>query len=924
MAIRDPPALVGRRSECEALDATVAAARQGRSRVLVLRGEAGVGKTALLGYLAQRARPGCRVLGALGVESEMELAFAGLHQLCAPLLHRVDRLPLPQRDALRIAFRLGAGAVADRFLVGLAVLSLLADEAEEQPVVCVVDDAHWLDRASVEALAFVARRLLAERVAMVFAVRDPSDGDGLDALADVHVRGLNSADARSLLDAHIAGPVDSRVRERIVAESRGNPLALLELPRMLSPAQLAGGFALPDTMPVTGRLELGYARRVEALPAETRRLLVAAAVDPVGDPTLLWRAAQRMGISMEAAVPAQEAGLFEIGTRVWFRHPGVRSAVCRAASPSELRDAHRALADATDPAIDPERRAWHRAGAALRPDESVAAELERNAARVSDRGGVAAAAAFLERATELTPDSARRAQRALAAAEAKLRAGAFDPAMRLLSAAETGPPDAVARARLDLLRAHIAFASTRGSEAPPLLLAAARGLEPIDPALARQAYLDAFSAAMFAGRLAGDTGVAQVARAVRDAPPGREPHHVGDMMLEGLAILFTDGYAAAAPAGRRAIEAFRAQDADVEDGLRWLWVAAAAAADLWDDERWLALTARHVQIARQAGALTELALALNARSVALIFAGDLDAASSLAEEARTVRDVVGSDLASYGAVALVAWRGGEEQARSLVQATMGEVAARGEGIAVTVTQWANAVLLNALGRHEDALPAAGQAGEHPLELAAPNWALAELVEAAVRSARHDLAADALERLCAMTRAAGGDWALGVEARARALLSDGDTAGELYEEAVARLGRTRMGAELARAHLLHGEWLCDERRSAAARAPLRTAYDMFAAMGADAFAERARRALTVAGERVRRPSAAPRDALTGQEAQIAHLAAAGLTNPEIGAQLFISPRTVEYHLRKVFSKLDIGSRRELGAALPDVAREIAAV
>jgi DNA-binding CsgD family transcriptional regulator len=912
-----PKGLLGRDSECQALDRLVASARAGQSRVLVLRGEAGVGNTALLHYVAQRAT-GCRVLDAAGVESEMELAFAGLHQLCAPVLDRLDRLPAPQRDALRIAFRLSTGAAPDRFMVGLAMLSLLADLADEQPLVCLIDDAQWLDRISAQTLAFVARRLLAESVAVVFAVREPSDEDDLAGLEDLWVRGLSDGDARALLDSQLTGPMDDRVRDRIVAEARGNPLALLELPRVLTPAELAGGFGLPDTMPMASRIELGFTRRLEMLPPETRRLVLAAAVEPLGDATLLWRAAERLGIPVHAAAAAEQAGLVEFGARIRFRSPVVRSAVCRTASVGELQDVHRALAEATDPDVDPDRRAWHRAHAAVRPDESVAGELERSAARVRDRGGVAAAAAFLERATALTPDPTRRAQRALHAAEAKLRAGAFDPALRLLSTAETGPVNAVPRARIDLVRAHIAFASTRGSQAPPLLLAAAQRLETVDAALARQTYLDAFSAAMFAGRLGGEAGLPQIAQAVRNAPPAGQPPHVGDMLLEGLAILFTDGYPLAVPSGHRALEAFCGEDIGVEEGLRWLWVASAAAADLWDDERWHILASRHVKIARDAGALGELALALNSRIMVHLFAGELDAATSLVEEARNVGSVIGSDLAPYGALGLAAWQGREDETGSLVQASMSDGVARGEGMAITVTQWAKAVLLNGLGRHEDALLAAGQAAEHPHELAAPNWALAELVEAAARSGRKEMATEALEQLSEMTRATATDWALGVEARAGALLSEGDAADELYGEAIARLGRTRMRVELARVHLLYGEWLRGERRTFEARDQLRTAFDMFAAMGTGAFAERARRELLIAGETVRKHSVTTLDDLTAQEAQIARLAAAGHTNPEIGAQLFISPRTVEYHLRKVFAKLDVGSRKELRAALPDAA------
>ena len=424
----------------------------GDSRVLVVRGEAGIGKTALLSYVLQRAS-GCRTTRAVGVESEMELAFAGLHQLCAPFLDRLDRLPEPQRNALGTAFGLQSGDTPDRFLVGLALLSLLSDVAEEQPLVCVVDDIQWLDHASTQALAFTARRLAAESVAMVFAVRETAAEDHLAGLAEMVVPGLADSAARAVLLSVVTGPMDERVRDRIVAETRGNPLALLELPRGLTPQELAGGFGLPDSPALSGRIEDSFRRRLEPLPPTTRQLLLVAAAEPVGDPVLVWRAAGQLGIEIDAASPAAEAGLVDFSGQVRFRHPLVRSAVYRAAAPAERRKVHQALADATDPDADPDRRAWHRAHATSGPDEEVAGELERSADRAQTRGGLAAAAAFLEEATRLTPDPAHRAQRALAAAQAQHQSGAPDAALALLAVAESGPLDDLQRARVGLLRA---------------------------------------------------------------------------------------------------------------------------------------------------------------------------------------------------------------------------------------------------------------------------------------------------------------------------------------------------------------------------------------------------------------------------------------------------------------------------------------
>src|SRR5215217_3650822 len=533
--------LLDRVDERDVLERLVAGVRAGQSRVLVLRGEAGVGKTALLRHLSATAT-GCRIARAAGVESEMELAFAGLHALCAPMLDRLPQLPEPQRVALSTAFGLTAGPPPDRFLVGLAVLSLLADIAEEQPLVCIVDDAHWLDRVSAQTLAFVARRLLAERVGLVFSLRGSGDEHVLDGLPELVIDGLPPNEARLLLDAAIPGPLDERVKARILGEAGGNPLALIELPHGLTPAELAGGFGLPDGRPLARRIEHTFLQRVQALPPDTQLLLVTAAAEPVGDLSLLWRAAGRLGIGGAAGRPAEDARLIELDARVRFPHPLVRSAVYRASDPGDRRDVHRALADSTDPVLDPDRRAWHRAHATAMPDEAVAAEMARSAERAQRRGGLAAAAAFLQRAAELTPEPAMRVERSLAAAQAKLDVADAASASALLTAAELGPADELQRARLERLGAQIAFASRRGRDAPPLLLEAARRLEPLDAAMARETYLEAFASAMFAGRLGtgpDERAVAEAARASSRA------HDAGaaDLLLDALVTRFTEGYA---------------------------------------------------------------------------------------------------------------------------------------------------------------------------------------------------------------------------------------------------------------------------------------------------------------------------------------------------------------------------------------------
>jgi DNA-binding CsgD family transcriptional regulator len=905
--------LTGRLSERGVLDRFVAGVRAGEGQALVVRGEPGVGKTVLLDYLAGGATSsGCRVVRATGVQSEMELAFAGLHQLCAPMLDHAESLPVPQREALRTAFGLSAGPVPDRFLVGLAVLGLLSEAAGERPLVCMVDDQQWLDRASAQALGFAARRLAADPVGLVFAARVP--GQDVAGLPELVVEGLAENDARALLDSVLPGPLDARVRDRIIADTHGNPLALLELPRGLTPAQLTGGFgqpgARPSPRPLDGRIEESFGRQLEALPAPTRRLMQLAAADPSGDPVLVWRAAGRLAIGTGAAGPAAEAGLAEFGSRVQFRHPLARSAAYRSASVQTRQELHAALAEVTDPAADPDRRAWHRAQAAAGPDEDVAAELEQSAGRAQRRGGLAAAAAFLERSAGLTLDPARRAQRALAAAQAKHQAGALDAALGLLATAQAGPLDELQRARADLLRAQIAFSSSHGRDAPPLMLSAAKQLEALDVGLARQTYLEAFTAALFVGRLSPAVG--EVATAARTAPAAPAPARAPDLLLDGLALLVTEGYATGTPALSRALLAFRSQDISAAAGLSWLWLAGRAAMAVWDEETWHILAIRHVKLARDAGALSELPLAIRSRILLHAHEGELAEGAALIAEARAVADATGIPLAPYGALGVAAFGGHEAEATELFQAAMDGVQSRGEGRGVT-SQYAAALLYNGLGQYDQALAAAELACEYD-DIGVLGWSLAELIEAAVRSGQPARASDALRRLSETTRASGTDWALGTEARSRALLSEGETAENCYREAIERLSRTRMRPALARAHLLYGEWLRREKRRRDARAELRTAHDLFDAMGIEAFAERARRELLATGETVRKRTVETVSELTAQEAHIARLAVDGRTNVEIGAQLFLSTRTVEWHLGKVYTKLEVGSRRELPRAL----------
>jgi DNA-binding CsgD family transcriptional regulator len=918
--------LRGRRSECESLDRLLEEVRSGRSRVLVLRGDAGVGKTALLEYLVANASH-CRIERSAGVESEMELAFSGIHQLCAPMLRYVQNLPAPQRDALGAALGLTAGAATDRFLVGVALVTLLSEAAEERPLICVVDDAQWLDRASAQVLGFVARRLLAESVAIVFAVREASDARDLGNLPTMVIHGLSDTDARALLDSATLGRLDERVRNRIVAESNGNPLALLELPRALTAAELAGGFGRPNTRSIANRIEQSFLRRVKSLPADTQRLLLTAAAEPLGDVTILWRAAGILGIDFDAAAAAEAEGLIELGTRVRFPHTLARSAAYRAAAARERQEIHRALAEVTDPSTDFDRRAWHRACAAPGPDEAVADELERSADRAQRRGGVAAAAAFLERATHLTPDPVRRGTRALAAAQAKFEAGAPREAFALLAAAEICPLDQLQRARLVRLRAHIVFAQRRGSEAPALLLEAARRLEATHAGLARDTYVEALAAEIFVGRL-GNRNILKVAEAARATSPPPDPSRPTDLLLHGLVTRYAEGYAAAVAPLSRALHAFREQEVHSKEGIiRRLWTMCPVAPepmapDLWDDALWEELASDAVRLARDAGALATLPIALGYRAAVHVHAGEFDAAAALIQEADAIAEATGNAPLRYTSLALAAWRGVEGPAVRLIHAAVREAHRRGEGRALGLAGYATAVLYNGLGRYEAACDAAKRACEHD-DLGFFGWSLTELVESAARSGARDEAVHAVHLLEERARAADTDWALGTLARSKALLENGWAADELYREALERLARCRIVVHLARAHLIYGEWLRRENRRVNAREHLRLAHEMLSRIGAEAFAERARGELMATGETVRKRAAETRDALTAQEALVARLAAEGRTNPEIGTQLYISPRTAEYHLRKVFTKLGINSRRDLRDVLRDPSHAVSA-
>ncbi|HEV7932517.1 MAG TPA: AAA family ATPase [Actinomadura sp.] len=902
---------LSRRTELATVERLLRAALSGRGGALVIRGEAGIGKTELLEH-ALDAVPGLRRRRTVGREFESDLPFTALYELCKPLLARLESLPAPRRAALEVAFALRDDAVPDLFRVGLAVLDLLSGAGREQPIVCVVDDAQWLDHASAEVLEFVARRVEAEPVAFLFAMRDPEAPGLFDGLPAQTLAGLGIDDALTLLRSQILAPIDERIRDQIIAEARGNPLALLELPRCVEPAALAGGFGLPDALPVPERIEAGYRERLAALPAATRKLLLVAAAEPLGEPVLLWRAAELLGIGTEAAAPAETAGLLDLGVRVRFPHPLVRSAVYRAASPDDRRAVHRALADATDPRVDPDRRAWHRGQSVLVPDEAVAEELERSADRASARGGMAAAGGFLERAAALTPDPARRAARALAAARFKHRAGAAEAAADLLATAEAGPLDDRERVLAQLLAAQIATNNGRTGSAPSLLLGAAGRLEAHDRPLAHETYLEAFAAALRTGRL-GDGGLLETAaRTVRTSLATAHPvspERPIDLLLDALSVQITEGHTAAVPLLKRAVGAFLDGPGGHEREGDWLWPACGAAADLWDEEGWITIAERHVRLARRSGALIALPNALRSLAFAYINTGEFTEAAALIDEAYRIPEPEGAAVPGWCDMALQAWRGDHEGVSALIEVSLPKAREGGQGLVLTMIDYAKAVLHNGTGRYDIALRSARSGWHHDDPGFHPHIP-PELVEAAARSGRPRIAEPVLEQLIERTNVCGTDWALGIQLRSRALFGDGPRTEDLYREAIDRLGRTRSVVHLARAHLVYGEWLRRQARRTDARAHLRLAHEKLAAIGAAGFAARAAHELAACGERPRKTADDPLDLLTAQERQIALLVADGATSKEAAGQLFLSPRTVDAHLRNIFKKLDLTSRRQL--------------
>jgi len=908
-----------REEECAILDELVGGIRTGRSASLVMRGEAGIGKTRLLDYAADRAGD-LRVERITGVESEMELAFAGIHQLVAPVVDHLDRLPGPQRLALETSFGLVSGGAPDRFFVGLATLTLLSEVARAEPLLCLIDDAQWLDQVSAEILAFVARRLDADPVGIVFAVREPDAGRNvLDGLPELVLTGLAPDDARQLLRSVTRGPVPRPVSERLVTDSGGNPLALLELGTDLNERDLAdrlvhGTEPVVQPWPIGRRLEERFLQRARLLPSDSQTFLLLVAAEPTGDPRLLWSAATEMGIDAQvAAAPAEAARLLVVGSRVAFAHPLMRSAVYHAAGAADRRAAHRALGAVTDPDLDADRRAWHRSLAVLAPDEDVALELERAARQAKARGGFAATAALLERAAELTEDSGVRAARLLSAAEAALLAGAPDRSATLVDAARPLAADERQRARAERLRGSIRFALGEMDETPAILLRAALTFPPRDLRRAHDAMFESWFTAMYAGPRQQWPGVRDVATAALELPPIPDAERtIGDRLLTAIAVRETGGDAV--DLLRDAVTALTSEHPTKTELLPFPagWMAAG---ELWDYDAQYAVARRWVEATQDVGALPMLVTALHALALSQVVCGELSAAEASAGEATEISAAIGTWTMPPAAVGLpvLVGQGQYEQAMATGAAVIEEANQHGLKSVVRTTRWMLTLGHVAAGRYKEALATAQRTAEGDM-LMYGNIMLPEIVEAGVRVGERDVALAALARLTDLATRCATPAAMGLLARSRALLAGPEDSADLFEVAIDQIAMSRSRWELGRTHLLYGEWLRRQKRRRDARQHLRTAADLFEAMGAEGFATRAALELGATGERARRRTAETRFDLTWQEERTAHLAAEGQTNHEIAARLFISPSTVDYHLKKVYAKLGVTNRTRLSRAL----------
>ena len=903
--------LYGRDAERSRIGELLDGARNARSAVLVISGEPGVGKSALLEDARDQAGD-MRVLSGTGVETEAHLPFAALHQIVRPVLGHIENLPQPQAAALRGALGLAAGGSDDRFLVSLAALSLLADAAEVQPLLCLVDDAQWLDDASADALVFAARRLEVEGIVMLFGAREGElrrfEAPGL---AELRLGGLDSVTAGALVDRRAGAALSSEIRDRLVAETGGNPLALLELSPALSEAQLSGTEALLAPIPVSARVERAFLSRVYRLPPETQTLLLVAAADESGELAVVLRAAAELGAAADALDGAEQAGLANVnGTRLELRHPLVRSAVYHAAPLSKRQAAHRALARVLDGDVEADRRAWHRAAASVEPDPSVGEELEQAAQRARQRSGFAAASLAFERAASLTTDEEHQARRLTAAAESAWLAGRAERAFMLLEAARPLVSEPIQRA--DLHRFLGLIEMTRGvpADACQLLLRSAREVASLDAERALQMLNLAGLAAAYTGDKEAAVAIAEVARglALEETPFLR----MLSELLIGLGAHAEDDFANAAPRLRVALELAEELDDDAASKQPVaLLFAGRAALYLGDDRTAFRAHREAAARARASGALSIVTQILPRLATAEVWAGHWPAAAANAQEgvqlAREMgqHDIVAQLLGMLGLVA--ALRGSEDECRSLTAETRELASARGLGIVAEFAHWSLALLALGLGR-------AGEAFKRCREISATMvvfWAGLDRIEAAIRAGERETASAWLDGFEPWAESSGAAWARAVLLHCRALLAHDENETErLFLAAFEAHVEAARPFERGRTELAYGESLRRAGRRVEARTHLQAALDRFEGLGAMLWAERAQLELRASGQTARKRDPSTRSDLTAQELQIARFVAEGLTNREVAAQLFLSPRTIDFHLRNVYRKLGINSRTAL--------------